>query len=187
MNRQSQDKNTVGGDLVGRDKNVVNVKVGTQSLISRLNDQYLQEAELGRPIKQNLEDLQHYMARSTDSDVRGLKEKLEAANRSDLLNYAERLKEKAYKRIMEYQTSPTAQKIFEFSLLKLLTTYQLEVWPLILEGSSRPAVDERISGLLNKCYSLLEANELGLQEEDLLGLLFFLGGNCHLRWENTKC
>ncbi|HGA6848753.1 TPA: ABC-three component system protein [Salmonella enterica subsp. enterica serovar Virchow] len=46
-------------------------------------------------------------------------------------------------------------------------------------------VDEKISSIIDELYTSLGENLLELTAKDLLGLLFFLGGNCHIRWD--KC
>jgi hypothetical protein len=39
--------------------------------------------------------------------------------------------------------------------------------------------------VVNPAMSMLGQNDMMLTDADILGLIFFLGGNCHIRWD--KC
>ncbi|MDT9106674.1 ABC-three component system protein [Escherichia coli] len=95
------------------------------------------------------------------------------------------MKEKATKAIMRRQTSKTAQRIFVIILDQIHFDFITKVTPLIEADSSRVIVDEKIASIIDELYSSLGENLLELTAKDLLGLLFFLGGNCHIRWD--KC
>jgi hypothetical protein len=130
------------------------------------------------------EQLQHYCSVATDGDVRGLEDKLNAAGRGDLIYEATRLKESAAKTVMKLQTSGVAQDIITFILAKLYADFLLHVKPSIEAGATRVAVDALISQhVLQPAEVMLGDNDLMLTSADLLGLLFFLGGNCHVRWD----
>lgn len=131
------------------------------------------------------DELNHYMSLQPDIDVRGLDAKLQSSNRTDLLPIAKLLKEKAAKSIMRRQTSRTAQRIFIIILDQIHFDFIMKVTPLIQEDEERVVVDEKIREIIDELYSSLGENLLELTAKDLLGLLFFLGGNCHIRWD--KC
>lgn len=131
------------------------------------------------------DELNHYMSLQPDIDVRGLDAKLQSSNRSDLLPVAKAMKEKAAKSIMRRQTSRTAQRIFVIILDQIHFDFMMKVTPLIQEDKERVIVDDKIREIIDELYSSLGENLLELTAKDLLGLLFFLGGNCHIRWD--KC
>lgn len=131
------------------------------------------------------EKLEHYMSSVTDGDVRGLEEKLRASGREDLLHVALGLKERAAKSIMKHQTSRTAQRIFTIVLTELHARFTLTVTPVIQQGSDRVAVDQCINAIIQGTRNELGENVLELDAMDLLALLYYLGGNCHIRWD--KC
>ncbi|MFB6326631.1 ABC-three component system protein [Pantoea deleyi] len=130
-------------------------------------------------------ELEHYMSLQPEIDVRGLDAKLIESNRKDLLFLAKQMKEKAAKAIMRRQTSRTAQRIFVIILDQIHYDFIMKVTPLIEADCPRVAVDEKIGSIIDDLYTSLGENLLELTAKDLLGLLFFLGGNCHIRWD--KC
>lgn len=129
--------------------------------------------------------LQHYMSIPTDGDVRGLEEKLKDSGRLDMLDFAMGQKESAVKMIMKYQSSKSAQRIFTILLDELHTIYMLTVTPVIESNGDRQTVDESIHLALTRIKSMLGENVLEFTVKDLLGFLYFLAGNCHIRWDKS--
>jgi len=184
----SQRDNTVNnGDLVGRDKTEINnIYFKRPSTISVLNNNYKLEAASAPCNTEFLDSLQHYMQQAADPDVRGLAAKLNDADREDLIQYAEGLKERVSKKILRFQTSAAAQDILAYVMEDLHTRFQLDVRPSIQEGADRATVDRLIQErVIDPVLSSLEDNVLKLYPAELLGLIFFMGGNCHIRWD--KC
>ncbi|WP_112287315.1 ABC-three component system protein [Rahnella sp. AN3-3W3] len=157
---------------------------GTNREIQGLYER-LKKGESGDSNSAFCADLEHYMSLQPEIDVRGLDAKLVESNRTDLLFLAKQMKEKAAKAIMRRQTSRTAQRIFVIILDQIHYDFIMKVTPLIEEDSPRKVVDEKIGSIIDDLYSSLGENLLELTAKDLLGLLFFLGGNCHIRWD--KC
>jgi hypothetical protein len=181
----SQSGNTAGRDIVAGDKYEGFFQTPPNSL-SRLY-QILRDADKAAPYTAQIADqLQHYCATTTSADVRGLAEKLTSGGRVDLIHDASLWKEKASKLIMKWQTSPVAQDILTHILAKLHTEFMFNARPAVQEGKSRATVDEIvISKVIQPTHAMLGDNDLGLTYLDLMGLLFYLGGNCHIRWD--KC
>lgn len=183
----SQSGNIADGDIVGgnQHKTVNNVYLPTSPL-TRLYER-LRASGADHPYAAQIsEQLQHYCSVATDGDVRGLEEKLTSAGRQYLLKTAERLKETATKTIMKWQTSGVAQDILTFILSNIYSEFTLHVTPAIESGATKQEVDALISEkVINPTLEILGDNDLMLTPTDLLGLLFFLGGNCHVRWD--KC
>jgi hypothetical protein len=99
---------------------------------------------------------------------------------------ASELKERATKLIMRWQTSPVTQDIITHVLAKIHAAFMLYVRPAIEAGKSREVVDGLIGEkVVNPTSEMLGDNDLGLSLIDIIGLLFYLGGNCHIRWD--KC
>ncbi|CAB3755413.1 ABC-three component system protein [Paraburkholderia humisilvae] len=189
----SQSHNDVEGDLVGGDKvdnsrtivihPVVNNAAGQELAV--LYQKYKANG-VGDPSHgQFSEKLQHYMSAITDGDVRGLDAKLRESGREDQLRTAMDLKERAFKSIMRYQTSRTAQRVYTIVLSELHAAFTLTVTPVIQEGAERVAVDQCINAILQSTKNILGENVFEFDVMDLLALLYYLGGNCHLRWD--KC
>lgn len=182
-----QSDNVAGRDIAGRDINNTtnNTYYGTPSLDElALLYEKLKLDGIGDPSNNQFSlKLQHYMATPTDGDVRGLEAKLKDSGRLDMLNFAIGQKELATKLIMKYQSSRSAQRIFTILLDELHTIYVLTVTPVIQADGDRTAVDQSISQALDKIRALLGENILEFTVKDLLGLLYFLAGNCHIRWD----
>lgn len=181
----SQSGNTAGGDIVGGDK-YSGVFQAPPNSLSRLY-QILRDADKAAPYTAQIAaQLQHYCATTTSADVRGLAEKLTAGDRVDLIDDASLWKQMASMLIMKWQTSPVAQDILTHILSRLYFEFVFHARPAIQEGKSRAEVDELVSSkVIQPTYAMLGDNDLGLTYLDLMGLLFYLGGNCHIRWD--KC
>lgn len=180
-----QTGNAAQGSIVaGNQTNTVINNNAQQSPLSRLYEKF-REANAGLPYTAQISDqLQHYCATETDGDVRGLAEKLKTSDRDDLLVKASQLKEAAAKKITRWQTSGAAQDILTVVLANLCSEFLLHITPAIQAGEPRAAVDALISEkVINPTAAMLGENDLLLTKFDLMGLLFFLGGNCHVRWD----
>lgn len=187
----NQNNNNVARDLIAGDKyeastslTIVNAPRENDELVS-LYTKLKVDGVGDLSGNQFCEKLQHYLSARTEGDVRGLEEKLKDSDRLDQLDFALRQKESAAKAIMKRQTSLTAQRIFTIVLDELHTSYFLTVTPLIQAGGNRREIDQLILQTLQSAHGMLGENVLELTVKDLLGLLFFLGGNCHIRWD--KC
>ncbi|TNI45678.1 ABC-three component system protein [Aeromonas veronii] len=175
------------GDLVGGNKfenNNYYLPQENKELI-RLYEQFRVEQSNQTTCTSFSAKLQHYLTEITDSEVRGLDLKLKESGREDMIFFAQGLKEVATKQIMQYQTSPSAQKIYTIILDELHTKFMLTVRPQIQADASRMVIDLAIENILDKVRNMLGENALELTVKDLLGFLYFLGGNCHIRWD--KC
>lgn len=187
FSKQEQSGNKVGnGSIIGGDQNnyITNIVRSSNRTLNRLYQKLSQEDKLIG--KQDFCDkLKHYLATDTNPDIRDLEAKLTDADRADLIYFATDLKEKACKAIMKCQSSITAQEIYALILDKIHTDFMLKITPLIQGDEDRIVVDDKIALVLENISEMLGDNLLELSEKDLLGLLYFLGGNCHIRWD--KC
>ncbi|EPC4026381.1 ABC-three component system protein [Aeromonas salmonicida] len=185
MSTEQSGNNVSNGSIVAGNQTINNY--ASQGINREIQDLYerLKRGESTHLNPSFCDDINHYMSLQPDIDVRGLDAKLNESNRSDLLLIAKQMKEKAAKSIMRHQTSRTAQRIFVIILDQIHFDFMMKVTPLIQGDSHRSIVDDKISEVINNLYSSLGENLLELTAKDLLGLLFFLGGNCHIRWD--KC
>lgn len=184
----NQRDNCVVGDMAGNDinKTFITNNYSGGSPLAHLYERLRQDEGGNQLAVEMYGKLQHFCSVSTDGDVRGLEEKLSASERKDLIRRAERLKEQAAKLIMKWQTSGTAQEILAMILSKLYTAFTLNVTPAVEKGEPREVVDQLIyKEVIQATEAILGENALTLYDDDILGLLFFLGGNCHIRWD--KC
>lgn len=157
--------NKVGGDNAGRDI-------------------YKTEVDGDRNLSALIEKLEHYFSNTVTADIRGLEEKLLASGRNDLLYEALARKQAANKLIMRNQGSKSAQMIFSFVLAEIIVNFEQTVRPLIQNVADRRQVDKAIlDNVIEPAHKALEDNPLMLDKLDIQSLLYFLGGNCHIRWD----
>lgn len=182
----NQSGNTAGQDIVGGDKKVIinnNYRHGYSSIAKlyeklRANDSQHQTSDR---IKRKLN---HYSTPGATSDVRGLEEKLKDAKRDYLIEHAIELKQDAAMIITELQTSGVAQEIITLLLAKIHKDFIMYVSPAIQAGTSDPDIDKIIDEkVIQPAIEMLGDNDLTIIDTDVLGFLFFLGGNCHIRWD----
>ncbi|WP_349781136.1 ABC-three component system protein [Xanthomonas arboricola] len=177
--------NTASGNIVAGNY-TVNIN---QQLVNEIHALYgrLKASSDGQEPAWNgfCEQLEHYLSSTASSDVRGLEEKLKSSDRLDQLDNALFMKERATKAIMRLQSSKTAQRIYTIILDELHTKFMLSVTPLVQAGASRIEVDREIQAIVFSINEALGENPLEISSKDVLGFLYFLGGNCHVRWD--KC
>ena len=102
--------------------------------------------------------------------------KLNDGNRSDIISRALRGKHDFYKRIQKLEYYVSAQRIFEILLAKVITLYELIILPKIKEGESASTIDTLIY------HNIVGNNDLNLDNDDILNMVYFLTGNCHIKW-----
>jgi hypothetical protein len=101
-----------------------------------------------------------------------------------LVTTAEEMKERAMKRIMRFQSSHTAQEIFAYVLGELHARFVLHVSPLVATGAARAEIDAAMEArVVTPVAESLEPSPLNLSPALVLAFLFFLAGNCHVKWD----
>ncbi len=182
----SQNDNVVGGSIVGRDMTVNNnypaiVSTQIKLLCERLQ---LEEDSNANPATEFIEDLQHYLDRPASEFDRTLAQKLVDSNRAELVELAQEMKERAMKKIMRFQSSRTAQEIFAYVLAELHTRFLLHVSPLIALNASRADVDAAMQErVIAPVVDAVAPSPLSLNPGLVLALVFYLAGNCHIKWD----
>lgn len=174
--------NEVEGDIVIGTKKVYNTQPTSLSHLYEI----LRDAEQASAHKSNIADLlQHYTA-TASFDVRGLEVKLTEGERTDIIPEALLWKQRAAMLIARWQTSPVTQDIITHILSFIHSEFVQHIKPAIQAGQSRIDVEALISEkVLAPTNAMLGENDLQITSIDVLGLLYFLGGNCHIRWD--KC
>ncbi|MCX4039016.1 hypothetical protein OR606_02220 [Aeromonas hydrophila] len=173
------------GDIIGGDKYETHHhhSSGENKELAKLYAQFRIERSEQSTCSNFSAKLQHYFTEATDSEIRSLDVKLKDSGRDDMIFVAQGLKEMAAKQIMQHQTSVSAQRIYTIILDELHTNYMLTVTPQIQADAGRATIDNAINNIIDKVRDMLGENVLELTVKDLLGFLFFLGGNCHIRWD----
>jgi hypothetical protein len=100
------------------------------------------------------------------------------------VRYAKEVKEQFHKKLMKVsQYSLVAQDINVHILAKVRSAFVMEVYSLILEGKPQDTINLLIrERIINPVMSELGINIFKYTEDDIMGMIFFLTGNCHIKW-----
>ena len=177
--------NTAGGDIAGRDINKNYTYPARQpTAMAKLVEQYQAETLADQTLSTWTEKLEHFLFNHAGSDVRGLEEKLVASGRADILQEALIRKQSSYKSIMRQQGSRSAQTIYTFLMAEIIVNFEQSVLPLVQAKSARNVVDAAmLDHVISPALQMLESNPLLLNKLDIQGLVYFLAGNCYVRWD----
>lgn len=186
-NDVSQTDNEVTGDLAGRDVNkptynIGNTSFGGQSQLERLYEKLKEEKESSQVFSDIVDELLHFKSNADDEFI-GLEKKLDNGNRLHYLNFAERSKEKFSKKLLRNEHSETAQHIYAFLLAKVYTSFEINIYPLFKQKHPDIYVNQMITEYIIKpLEELLGENLLRIYDDEINGMIYFLTGNCHIKW-----
>jgi hypothetical protein len=190
VNLSNQSNANAGGDVVGRDKNNKNIYINIpekKTFISRLSEQYLEQKKNDITISNIVDELQHYkLPPNSDEVLEGLEKKLENGHRKNVILIAKEYKEKFTKKLLKHEYFESAQTIYAHILSEIKVNFNNYIYPQIQE-STHVLSQVDINILINK-YILehikieLEDNILDIVKEDINGMIYYLTGNCHIKW-----
>ena len=184
----TQKNNVVLGHQAGRDiiNNTINLYTadGSQPTpMGRLVEKFKKERENDTQFHETLEILKHFARPLSGEDIAGLEAKLRASGREGLLNFAQQTKELFTKKLVEHQFSEAAQEIHAYLLAEVYTRFHVEVLPAIQQGADPAAVNTLVQQrVIQPVQALLDENVLRLFSTEINGMLYYLTGNCHIKW-----
>lgn len=185
-NKVNIDDSTIEGKVVGRDDKSLNITYSNSSRATYLQDlyeRYEKEKKQNPEFKKLCEELDYFNS-ILDGDIMGLEEKLKQGGREKLISYALEVKERFHKKLMKTsQYSEIAQDINIYLLTKVRRGFLMEIYGLICNNES----EEKINILIRERIIKPVQDDLGINlfrynEDDIMGMIFFLTGNCHLKW-----
>lgn len=184
-----QSKNIVSGDQASGDIDkrqytyVVQQPV-TRTHMSSLIERFKEESSKDTRIQAMVEKLQHYCTPvDTDEEVAGLDAKLSAGRYGQFLEYARTTKEQFSKKLAKYQFYESAQLIHAYMLAQIFVLFNNKVYPLIKKGEPQEIIFSTIQeAIISPVEEKLEENVLELFADEINGALYFLTGNCHIKW-----
>ena len=184
----TQENNIVLGDQAGRDiiNNTINLYAsdGSQPTpMGRLVEKFRKERQNDTQFHETLEILKHFAQPISGEDIAGLEAKLRVSGREGLLHFAQQTKELFTKKLVEHQFSEAAQEIHAYLLAEVYTRFHLEVFPSIQRGASPEIVTTLVlQRVIQPVQALLDENVLRLFSTEINGMLYYLTGNCHIKW-----
>ena len=152
--------------------------------MSHLIERFKKERENDEVFSGIITKLQHYSS-STDEvrDIEGVKTKLGKAGYDNLLDFALKTKEMFVKKLTEFQFSRSAQEMLCLLLAEVYTRFHNCVWPALTEGRRQAEIQTLVqTHIINPVSEMLGENVLDIYTDELNGMLYFLTGNCHIRW-----
>lgn len=169
--------------MAGRDLIVNNGGVPTS--LGRLIKKYQKESEIDQTLKEYIDELSLFTKQVPDEPVQGLVAKLKAADRTDELYDALKLKELIYENLKTNIGSQSFQKIYAYLMALAKERFHIYVRPVVEQGAERSAIDQTIfEHVLDPIRAELEgcgaAHDFTVQT--IKGMVYFLAGNCHVRW-----
>ena len=184
ITKTTQNNNVVHGHQAGRD--IINNYVFDASqptTMGCLIQRFKKERESDVKFQDTLDILKRYTNPPPGESVDGLETKLKNSGRSGLLGFAKRAKEVFAKKLMEHQFSEAAQEIHTFLLAEVFTRFHSLVMPAIQQKKSVEEVNMIVqAAIIDPVHGLLGDNPLQLHAEEINGMLYFLTGNCHIKW-----
>lgn len=180
---------SVGRDLTGRDKIedkslTINTTYARSEYLEELYKKFNEERNSNPALQELCEDLDYYNSKIEGEQIEGLEAKLTAGNRQKLIRYATRCKEKFHKKLMKTsQYSQVAQDINVHILTKVERSFVMDIHTLICNDED----EERINTLIDEKIVKPVMSDLGINlfkydEADVMGMIYFLTGNCHIKW-----
>lgn len=189
MNEVTQSGNTVSnGDIAGRDIHKATINIGRMSLggksqLEILYEKLEKEKESSTIFCEIVDELLHFKTYAENTEVIGLEKKLENGRRLQYLNFAEKSKEKFTKKLLKNEYSETAQHIYAFLLAKVYSRFETSIYPRITEGQPEEFINQLINEYIVKpIEDLLGDNLLHIYDDEINGMIYFLTGNCHIKW-----
>ena len=180
----------VGGDNAGRDINkstTYNFPTpnthSAAAFIRHLTEKYRQEREKNLEFRQTVEKLEHYKTQAPDEPVLTLEEKLRNGGREDLIQFALRTKQMFAMKLAKHSLSESAQEINAFLLAEVFSRFYQQVYPHVCKGAPIEAVNSSIqTQIIEPLQGIMGENVLGHYADEINGMLYFLTGNCHIKW-----
>jgi hypothetical protein len=179
------DNSNVSGDVAGGniDKSKHLHYSGSKSeYMKSLQEKFKLDQAQNLQLQSFIDDLDYYYNRRQD-DLIELDEKLRAGNRAELIYFATDLKDRFHRKLYQYQFSDAAQNIMLHLLAEVQSRFINEIYPLICQNEDPAIVSTTITErLIEPIKDQLDENLLGITSQHINGMLYFLTGNCHIKW-----
>jgi len=173
-------------DIAGRDINTTNIYVTHEksAYLERLYNKYQEESKNNPQLISFIEDLDYYNSQVQGDAIIGLENKLIDGEKRNIIWYAKNVKERYHKKLFKIsQFSEIAQEINVYLLATVRSYYMLEIYPQVCNKEDDQIISALISQkIVNPLLTDLGDNLFGFTPDDIQGMLYFLTGNCHIKW-----
>tara|TARA_B100002019_G_scaffold292984_1_gene318121 strand:+ start:2290 stop:2835 length:546 start_codon:yes stop_codon:yes gene_type:complete len=133
-----------------------------------------------------IEELADYITENPGREIVGLEKKLKKADRLDLQERAELLKNRFERKVAKNQMSLAEQHVYVQILSAISSIWYSKIKPLIDIDTSRNSIDSLIySELIEPVHKAVVRYDTLATSETVSGMLYFLTGKCHLEWSKS--
>lgn len=131
-----------------------------------------------------IDELATFMNKKTEESTIGLEQKLTEAGYIDFLERAMETKEHFVKLLSKNMYSISFQKIIYAAIDEAISSFIYVIRPIIDSGSPPSQVMNRVSDqIFERLYrDVADIDEFDFEKCTIEGLVFFLTGNCFLKW-----
>lgn len=178
-----------GGKVVGQDDNSVHIEnafIGAGKTISRLKKllaSFWHEYSNNIQFKNEVDELQYYKDQVDSGPIEGLEAKLIAGGRGGAVAEATKKKEIFARKLSKLKYYKSAQLVFVYLLGRTEETFKSEIHPMIASGADRAEIDSAIMAkIVEPILDELEGDEMLTSYILPYGMLYYLTGNCHIKW-----
>jgi len=184
----SQKDINAGGDVAGGniDKSRTTVynnirKTRLGGLIEQLRDQIGNDPGAAEFV----ENLLSWMNPKKTELRRDLASKLNACGKGYLLSDALEAKELFAKQLKRTAFNPALQEIYAYMLGEIHSTFNCRIKPKIAVADAPGLIEGEIADLADSITSQIADApvELGIGLPEVIGMLYYLTGNCYIEWE----
>ncbi len=182
---KQQDVNSDGGDIAGG--NIIKPTTYNNNTFNEMpTPTYFALQKLKDECDQNIEgfirELEHLMKEKENEEIVGLENKLNAGNRGDLIEYALEQKEAYYKKLLASSTLLSEQEFHLHIIAQVRSRFKTIYAKIRSQEHTREQIDEEIEKLIDIIYDKLLDDPLRLNRTGIDGIIYFLTGNCYIKW-----
>jgi hypothetical protein len=175
----------LNGDNVGGNKNTYysNYPTANHSRLKELFKLLEEEQKENIQVQDIISDLERFTLPIVH-EVKGLERKLEESGRFSIIEYALETKELYSKKLVLYTFFESAQKVNVYLLALVKSYYMRSIYPLVCdENVSESHINDMIlDKIINPILGSLEGDCMGFTAEHIDGMIYYLTGNCHIKW-----
>jgi len=170
----------------GDDNSRTTIQYGKDTKLSSLFQKLKSKFECGEVVDDICDNLKRFTG---ERDKIGLEQKLKDADKEYYLyDDAVWLKQEYAKKLTRYQFFEPAQEIYAFILGIICERFRNIIYPLFRDGASVGDINKSLSNdIIKPIVDLIQEEGcddiMGLTPTDIEGMVFYLTGNCHIRWK----
>jgi hypothetical protein len=153
-----------------------------------LIDAYKQERLTNETFNSIIEQLDYYLNPTSGElgEVIGLEKKLQLGYFDEFIHYAMTAKDIFVRKLEQHRFSKAAQEIFLYLLADIWTIFHQKIYQLICNNEAHDIIMQRIHDEIIEVISRkLEENVLDIFDDSISGMIYFLTGNCHIKWSRV--